>query len=158
MSQFMSQFLQPGQILARGVARGLRGHDFVSVTEFVPKRGLRVDVLALGPKGQVWVVECKSSRADFSSDRKWHGYLEWCDRFFWAVDPDFPIDMLPDDTGLILADAYGAEIVRMGVERSLPPARRRAITQKVARTAADRLRAFVDPGPPVASALALRRG
>ena len=72
--------LQPGQKLARGVARHLRNHQFVSVEEFVPSRGLRVDVMGLGPKGELWVVECKSSRADFQSDAKWHGYLEWCDR------------------------------------------------------------------------------
>ena len=68
--------LQPGQILARGVARHLRQHDFVSLEEFVPARGLRVDVLALGPKGEFWVIECKSSRADFMADGKWRGYLE----------------------------------------------------------------------------------
>jgi hypothetical protein len=140
----MGDTVQPGHLLARGVARGLRGHDFISLAEFVPRRGLRVDVLALGPKGQVWVVECKSSRADFTSDHKWRGYLEWCDRFFWAVDPAFPVDLLPGDTGLILADAYGAEIMRMGIERPLAPARRRAITQKMARTAANRLLALLD--------------
>ena len=82
-----------------GVCRHLRSHDFVSVEELVPVPGLRVDVMALGPKGEIWVVECKSSRADFQSDNKWHGYLDWCDRFFWAVGADFPTDLLPADTG-----------------------------------------------------------
>lgn len=78
----MEQELQPGQLLARGVSRHLRSHGFVSVEEFVPERGKRVDVMALGPKGEIWVIECKSSRADFQSDQKWEGYLEWCDRYF----------------------------------------------------------------------------
>ena len=100
--------LQPGQRLARGVSRHLRALGFAALEEFVPVRGLRVDVLGLGPKGELWVIECKSSRADFQSDTKWQGYLEWCDRYFWAVDVDFPTELLPPDTGLIIADAYDA--------------------------------------------------
>lgn len=136
----------PGQRLARGVARALRQFDFVSVEEFVPAPGLRVDLLALGPKGEVWVIECKSGRADFRADRKWQGYLEWCDRFFWAVDGDFPTALLPEGTGLILADAYDAEILRMGPETPLPGARRKVMVQKFARHAASRLQAYRDPG------------
>jgi hypothetical protein len=112
----------------------------------VPVPGLRVDLMALGPKGEVWVIECKSSRADFQVDRKWQGYLDWCDRFFWAVDGDFPTDLLPEGTGLILADAYDAEIVRMGPETLLAGARRRVLVQKFARHAALRLQGFRDPG------------
>ena len=111
--------LQPGQLLARGVARHLVSHGFACVEELVPTRGLRVDVMALGPKGEIWVVECKSSRADFTSDAKWQSYLEWADRFFWAVDQDFPTELLPDETGLIIADGYGGEIIRMGPETSV---------------------------------------
>lgn len=136
----------PGFRLARGVARHLRGHDFVTVTELVPAPGLRVDVMALGPKGEVWIVECKSSRADYLSDRKWHGYLEWCDRFFWAVDADFPTELLPQETGLMLADSYDAEIMRIGPETRLAPARRKAVTHCFARHAAARLQGLRDPG------------
>ncbi|MDE3239461.1 MAG: MmcB family DNA repair protein [Paracoccaceae bacterium] len=143
----MPDDLAPGQLLARGVCRHLLGHGFVSVVELVPAPGLRVDVMALGRKGEVWIVECKSSRADFTSDRKWQGYLEWCDRFFWAVDADFPTELLPEDSGLILADAYDAEILRMGPETKLPGARRKAMTQKFARHAARRLQALRDPRP-----------
>jgi hypothetical protein len=139
----------PGQRLARGVCRALRALDFVTVEELVPVSGLRVDVMALGPKGEVWVVECKSGRTDFATDRKWHNYLEWCDRFFWAVDADFPTDLLPDHTGLILADAYDAEIIRMGAEAALAPARRKVMVQKFARHAALRLQSLRDPGVPV---------
>lgn len=136
----------PGQLLARGVCRHLLGHGFASVEELVPAPGLRVDVMALGPRGEVWVVECKSSRADYLGDRKWQGYLDFCDRFFWAVDADFPVELLPDGTGLILADAYDAEIVRLGPEARLAPARRRLMVQKFARHAALRLQAARDPG------------
>jgi len=142
----MAKDLQPGQLLARGVSRHLLAYDFVTIEEFVPERGLRVDVMALGPKGEIWVIECKSSRADYQGDRKWQGYLDWCDRYFWAVDGAFPTELLPDETGLIIADSYDAEIVRMGPERRLAPARRKTLTQKFARHAARRLQGFRDPG------------
>ena len=137
--------LRPGRLLARGVCRHLLTHDFVTVEEFTPAPGLRVDVMALGPRGEVWVVECKSSVADFRADAKWQGYLDWCDRYFWAVDADFPAGLLPEDTGLILADAYDAEILRLGPETRLPPARRKVMVQKFARHAALRWHAARDP-------------
>lgn len=138
--------LMPGQLLARGVARHLASLGWATVEELVPTRGLRVDVMALGPKGEIWVVECKSSRADFMSDHKWQGYLDWCDRFFWAVDGDFPVELLPEDSGLILADAYDAEIVRMAPEDKLAPARRKSVIQGFASHAARRLHSLRDPG------------
>ncbi len=138
--------LMPGQLLARGVARHMASLGFVTVEELVPMRGLRVDLMALGPKGEIWVVECKSCRADFTSDQKWKGYLDWCDRFFWAVDAEFPAELLPDETGLILADAYDAEIVRMAPEAKLAGARRKAVLQKFATHAARRLHALRDTG------------
>lgn len=122
-------------------------HGFVTVEELVPTGGLRVDVMALGPKGEVWVIECKSSRADYMADHKWQGYLEWCDRFFWAVDQDFPTELLPAETGLIIADPYDAEIIRMGPETKLAAARRKVMLQKFARHAALRLQALRDPRP-----------
>ena len=136
----------PGQRLQRGVCRGLRALDFVCVEELIPTSGLRVDVMALGPRGEVWVVECKSGRADYRADRKWQGYLDWCDRFFWAVDADFPADLLPEGTGLIVADAWGGEVLRMGPEVPLAGARRKAVTQRFARHAALRLQGLRDPG------------
>ena len=138
--------LLPGQLLARGVARHLRSHDFVSVLELVPAPGLRVDVMGLGPRGEIWVIECKSGRADYMADQKWQSYLPWCDRFFWAVDQVFPTDLLPEGTGLIIADGYDAEILRMGPETRLAPARRKVMVQKFARHAALRAQAARDPG------------
>ncbi|MFU8835807.1 MmcB family DNA repair protein [Roseovarius autotrophicus] len=136
----------PGQRLARGVCRHLMTHDFVTIEEFIPERGRRVDVMALGPRAEIWVIECKSSRADFMSDGKWPGYLDWCDRYFWAVDAGFPTDLLPEGTGLIIADDYDAEILRMAPENRLAPARRTALVRRFARDAARRLRQFTDPG------------
>lgn len=144
----------PGQRLARGVCRHLAGLGFATVEEMGLATGLRVDVMALGPKGEVWVVECKSGRADFAADRKWQGYLEFCDRFFWAVDDAFPVALLPEATGLILADPYDAEILRMGPETPLPGARRKAVLHRFARHAALRLQGLRDPGFAVEMVLA----
>lgn len=138
---------QPGQQLARGVSRHLAALGFATLDEFVPVRGLRVDVVGLGPKGEIWVVECKSSRRDFLSDNKWQGYLQWCDRYFWAVDLTFPTDLLPKDSGLILADDYDAEVVRMAPEHKLAAPRRKKVIQKFARDAARRLHRLKDPRP-----------
>lgn len=136
----------PGHRLARGVGRLLRSMDHAVLTEFVPSRGLRVDVISMGPKGEFWIVECKSCRADFTGDRKWQGYVEWCDRYFWAVDCDFPSDLLPPDTGLIQADAYGADIQRMAPEARLAGARRARVMRDFARVSALRLQGLTDPG------------
>lgn len=139
--------LTPGQRLARGVMRHLAGHGYACLAEFVPAPGLRMDVAALGPTGEIWVVECKSGLPDFRSDAKWQGYLPWCDRFFWAVGADFPVTVLPGETGVIRADAYDAEILRYGTETRLAGARRAALTRRLARAAAFRLVGMADPGP-----------
>ena len=142
----MQPDLMPGRILARGVCRHLLTHGFATVEELVPTPGLRVDVMALGPKGEIWIIECKSSRIDFATDRKWQNYLEWADRFFWAVDADFPAELLPAGSGLILADGYDAEILRMGPEMPLAGARRKVMLTRFARHAALRLQGLRDPG------------
>ncbi|MHA3916495.1 MmcB family DNA repair protein [Halovulum sp. GXIMD14793] len=141
----MRDDLAPGQLLARGVCRHLTTLGLTSVTEFVPTRGLRVDVIALDKKGEIWIIECKSSRADYMSDSKWQGYLDWCDRFFWAVDEDFPTDLLPTETGLIIADPYDASLIRPAPVSRLAAPRRKAVTLKLARTAAERLLRATDP-------------
>lgn len=140
---------QPGALLARGVCRHLLDRGAAPVTEFVPAPGLRVDVIALDAQGQVIIVECKSGLPDFRSDAKWPGYLDWCDAFYFAVDEAFPVEVLPDTEGLIRADAWGAEVLRPATPRPLPAARRRALTLRLARKAAERLRQVLDPGAPV---------
>lgn len=152
----LPETLQPGQVLARGVCRHLIEEGFAPVTEFTPRRGLRTDVTAIGPDGEIWVVECKSSTADFLSDRKWRGYLDWCDRFFFAVDPAFPMEILPDEEGLIAADGFGAEIIRPAPARKLAPARRSAQTRRLARVAALRLRGAADAGAAAIVAASMR--
>lgn len=136
----------PGALLARGVCRLLIDEGFAPMTEWAPTRGLRCDVAALGPKGEIWVVECKSGLPDFRADAKWQGYLPWCERFFFAVDDAFPDQILPQDHGLIRADAYGAGIMRMPAVRPLAAARRKALILRLARGAALRLRGMADPG------------
>ncbi|MFV0410376.1 MAG: MmcB family DNA repair protein [Paracoccus sp. (in: a-proteobacteria)] len=138
--------LQPGFRLARGVARLLRSLDHAVLAEFVPARGIRVDLISLSPAGEIWIVECKSSRTDFITDHKWQSYLEWADHFFWAVDQDFPDDILPHDGGLIRADAYGAEILRDSPVTKLASPRRTRLIRDIARTAAQRLHNLADPG------------
>lgn len=99
----------------------------------------RMDVLALLRDGSLWGVEVKSCRADFAADGKWPGYRAWCDRFFFAVPEGFPDEILPAAHGLMRADDYGAEILREACEHRLAPARRRAVTLRFARLAAERL-------------------
>jgi hypothetical protein len=141
----MDERYQPGQLLARGVARHLHSLDFCTLLEFVPTTGLRVDVMAIGASGKIWIIECKSSKADFQSDNKWHGYLEWCDQYFWAISPDFPTELLPPDTGIMFADGYGAEIIRHAPKTTLAAPRRKKLTLKFARNAAQRLQSLTDP-------------
>jgi len=136
---------QIGIDIARGVCLHLSARGFATLTEFTPARGKRVDVIAIHPRGEIWVVECKSGRADFVSDHKWRGYVPWGDRFFWAVDTAFPQDILPDGSGLIIADSYDADVVRMAPLAPLASSRRKSLTQKIAHTAASRLRRFTEP-------------
>lgn len=131
--------------IRRGLGRLLRAHGFAGIPEMKLPTGRRADVMALNDKGAIWIVEIKSSTADFRADNKWPEYLEFCDRFWFAVAPDFPIEMLPDDTGLILADGFGGHIERHAPEAALPAARRKALTLRFARSAADRLTSLFDP-------------
>lgn len=136
---------QAGHRLARGVARLMREMHHATLLEFVPAPGLRVDVMALTPSGELWIVECKSCRADFTGDRKWRGYLDWCDRFFWATDCHFPTDLLPAESGLIVADAFAGEVLRMAPLTRLAGARRSRLIRDFARVAAWRVQAASDP-------------
>jgi len=141
----MIEPMAPGFEIARGVWRHLDTLNMTALTEFVPVRGLRVDVIALSAKGEIWIVECKSSLTDFRTDTKWQGYLEWCDRFFWAVPKDFPVEVLPNETGLIIADRFDAAIVREAPLDKMAAARRRAMTLKLARTAMRRQLGWLEP-------------
>jgi hypothetical protein len=131
--------------LLRGVGRALADADHAVVAELPLGNGRRADMAAIDRTGAITLVEVKSGRADFRSDRKWHEYLAYCDRFYFAVGRDFPPDLLPREEGLILADRFGAEIVRAARLRALSAARRKAMLIRFGRAAAGRLRALIDP-------------
>ena len=134
--------------ILRGVQRVLKSHGFESLSEVVLANGRRADVMALNAKGDIWIVEIKSSIADFRSDQKWPEYRDYCDRLLFAVAPEFPNEILPQETGLILADKYDGEIVREAPEARLTPARRKAVTLAFARVAAARLMQSLEPAIP----------
>lgn len=131
--------------IQRGVIRMLASHAIACLPEFALPNGRRADLIAIAADGEIWIVEIKSSLNDFRTDNKWPEYNDFCDRFFFAVRPDFPSDVLPEESGLILADKYGGEIVRKMDAGRLAPARRKALTLKFARAAAARLSALHDP-------------
>ncbi len=131
--------------VVRGVSRMLYRHDFLGVPEVPLGNGRRADIMALGPKGDVTIIEVKVSRADLLGDGKWPQYLDYCDRYFWAVPQGFDLDLFdredlaPARTGLIIADRYDAAILREAEHRPLAGARRKAETLRLARLAARRV-------------------
>jgi hypothetical protein len=132
--------------LQRGVCRALRALGHAVVTELALANGRRADVVALAPGGDIWIVEIKSCLIDFQTDGKWPEYLPYCDRLYFAVAPDFPCHVLPEGAGLILADRYGAHLVREPLEERLGAARRKAMMLTFAQAAALRLQLHLDPG------------
>ncbi len=131
--------------IQRGVGRLLRALGHAVVTELPLPSGHRADLMSLTAQGEIWIVEIKSCLADFRCDQKWGEYLAFCDRFFFAVLPDFPRERIPEDAGLIIADRYGAEMLRpSGLDR-IKPADRKVLTLRFARAAAMRLYALHDP-------------
>jgi hypothetical protein len=134
---------------AAGVQRGVRrlfaqlGH--VSLPELTLANGRRADVIALAPDGHLTIVEIKSSVTDFRADRKWPDYRDFCDRLFFAVPETVPLEILPESAGIIVADAFGAAILRDAPCHPLAGARRKAVTLRFARAAAATLHALADP-------------
>jgi hypothetical protein len=140
--------LAPGAAdILRGVARALCAADQAVLPEVPLANGRRADLLALDRSGAITLVEIKSCRADFRADRKWQSYLEFCDRFYFAVAAGFPLDLLPEGEGLILADRFAGEILREARPRTLCAARRKAMLIRFARASAGRLRTLLDPQP-----------
>lgn len=134
--------------VARGTRRLLRAQRISTLTEVGLRDGRRADIVGVGPDGTITIVEIKSSIADFRADRKWSTYWAHCDRLFFAVPVSMPSALMPDDAGLIVADSYGAQLVREAEERRLSGATRRAMLIRFAQTAADRLHFLVDPAEP----------
>jgi hypothetical protein len=124
--------------VTRGAARLLVALGYAPLAEVTLPNGRRADLMALGPKGQIFIVEVKSSVEDFRTDQKWWEYRPYCDAFAFAVAPEFPRDILPDEPGLIVADAFGGAVLREAPIESLAGARRKALTLAFARLAAMR--------------------
>lgn len=149
--------VQPDRLIAADVVRGttrlLAREECLAIAEVPLPNGRRVDLMGLCGRGFVTIVEVKVSRADLLGDTKWTEYLDYCDRFFWAVPEGFDAslldrpEMLPDRTGLIVADRYDAAVVRDPASVPLAAARRKAETLRFARRAARRLLGDCDEGP-----------
>ncbi len=124
--------------VTRGAARLLFDMGYAPLLEVCLPNGRRADVMALGRKGDIVICEVKSGLEDYRVDRKWPEYAPFCDAFFFAVAPEFPDGVLPDQPGLIVADAFGGAVVRDAPVLPLAPARRKALTLAFARLGASR--------------------
>ena len=134
--------------VARGTARLLHAHGYCVVSELPLPSGRRADLVALGRDGEIWIVEIKSSVADFRADQKWMDYRMHCDRLFFATTLEVPCEIFPKDTGLIVADAFGGQIVCDAPEHKLPAPTRKSMLLLFAHAAALRLQSLIDPNGP----------
>jgi len=134
-------------LLARGVRRAMDQLGYASMVEFPLANGRRADVLALGKGGDLVIVEIKSSVADFRADQKWLAYRDFSDRLYFAVASGFPTVLIPQECGLMVADAFGAAVLRDGGTIPLSPSRRRAVTLRFARVAAARCARWAKMSP-----------
>ena len=131
--------------IARGTARLLRSLGFSCISELPLPSGRRADLVALNERGEIWIVEIKSSIEDLRADQKWPEYRAHCDRLFFAFTQDLPCEIFPADTGLIVADAYGAHLHCEAPEHRLPAPTRKLMTVRFALAAAQRINRLVDP-------------
>ena len=131
--------------ICRGTVRLFTKLGHASLAEMPLPNAQRADIIAVTRTGKIIAVEIKSSLNDFRTDQKWTGYRDYCDELSFAVKIDFPVDVLPEDAGLILADKYGAEIVRAAPHTPLATARRKTLTLRFARASARRLSSILDP-------------
>jgi hypothetical protein len=131
--------------LARGVCRALAQMGYSPLTEFPLHSGRRVDVIGVNPRGETLIVEIKSSVEDYRSDRKWPEYRAFCDGFYFAVPAQFPQELLPQECGLMVADDYGAVVLRRSPPLAMNGSRRRAQTLKLAMLASQRQQRLLDP-------------
>src|SRR5215472_5617901 len=131
-------------LIARGACRALEEWGYACLREFRLANARRADILALGAKGELVIVEIKSTIADFRADNKWSHYRDFSDRLYFAVANDFPRALIPEDCGLMVADAFGAALLRDGTATPLSAARRRALILRFGRVAARRLQRCLD--------------
>lgn len=139
---------QTALTIARGTMRLLLSHGFTCVSELPLPSGRRADLVCIGRSGEIWIVEIKSSIADFRADQKWMDYRMNCDRLFFATTIGVPCDIFPKDTGLIVADGFGGEFVCEAPEHRLPVPTRKAMTLRIAQCASLRLQSLIDPAGP----------
>ena len=142
------RYMDPAAVTAgvtRGVCRWLGDLGYAALTEFKLGNGRRADVAGLSPDGRIVMVEVKSTVQDFRADDKWLDYVPYCDGFSFAVPDHFPLKVLPDTCGILVADRHGATVVRPAVLHRLHPGRRKALTLRFAHTAGQRLTTMIDP-------------
>jgi hypothetical protein len=133
------------RMVARGTRRLLRDLGLTSVTEVPLASGRRADLVGLSEDGMLFIVEIKSSIEDFRTDRKWPEYRTHCDRLYFAIPATVPVEIMPEEAGLILADGFGAAILREAPEHRLAAATRKAMLVRLARIASERLHRLADP-------------
>ena len=139
---------QTALAIARGTMRLLLSLGYCCVSELPLPSGRRADLVALDASGEIWIVEIKSSIADFRADQKWQDYRMHCDRLFFATTTEVPCEIFPQDTGLIVADGFGAQIVCEAPEHKLVAATRKSMMLRIAQCAALRLQSLIDPSGP----------
>lgn len=129
---------QTTEAVTRGAAKLLVALGYAPLAEVGLPNGRRADLMALGPKGDIVIVEVKSGLEDYRVDRKWGEYMAYCDAFYFAVAPEFPRDILPEGPGLIIADGFGGAVISEAPVEALAGARRKALTLAFGRLAAMR--------------------
>ena len=132
-------------VVARGTARLLRSLGFSCISELPLPSGRRADLVALNERGEIWIIEIKSSVEDLRADHKWEDYRAHCDRLFFAFTQDLSWTIFPENTGLIVADAYGAHMHCEAPEHRLPAPTRKLMTVRFALAAAQRINRLIDP-------------
>lgn len=131
--------------VCRGACRLMRQSSRTVLLELPLPDGRRADIMAIGAAGELTIVEVKSSIEDWRADQKWPDYLDWCDQLYFAIPVDFPQALIPGEVGLIVADAYGGEMLRHPPKRPVAAARRKALLIDCARLASERLSRLEDP-------------
>jgi len=136
---------ETARLVARGTSRFLASLGFFCVEELPLPSGGRADLVSMNAQGDIWIVEIKSSREDLRADRKWQIYRAHCDRLFFAFPAELPCDLFPSDTGLIVADGYGAYQHCEAPEHRLSAPTRKAMMIRFGLAAARRMSRLIDP-------------
>lgn len=136
---------EPARTICRGAIRLLHSLAYAATAELPLPSGRRADIAAVSSTGEIWIIEVKSCLNDFRTDQKWTEYRSHCDRLFFAVDCDFPRDVIPADAGLMVVDGYGGAILREAPAHPLAAATRKAVMLRIARCSSSRLSAINDP-------------